>query len=70
MALGNSIQGASRGQIAQCIEQRAKGLATFATFHCDTTAGNCVLENSVMTPLSLDGLAHLGHRISFFVARL
>ena len=65
MALGNSIQGASRGQIAQCIEQRAKGLATFATFHCDTTAGNSVLDL-----LSLDGLAHLGHRISFFAARL
>jgi len=69
MALGNSIQGASRGQIAQCIEQRAKGLATFATFHCDTTAGNCVLE-LVMTLLNLDGLAHLEHRISFFAARL
>jgi hypothetical protein len=69
MALGNSIQGASRGQIAQCIEQSAKGLATFAILIV-TPLPVKAFSNSVMALFSLDGLAHLEHRILFFAAPL
>jgi hypothetical protein len=69
MALGNSIQGASRGQIAQCIEQSAKGLAIFAILTVTLPLVKSVLELS-NGMFSLDGLAHLEHRILFFAAPL